>query len=269
VLLDLLRVSDEPAPVSGLVHVGELFGFTGNAIRVALARLVSGGLVESDERGWYRLAPDTDSISEWVEWWREGDRRRRRWSGAWLMCWLPRRAPARGARKGSLRALARTGFVEGLPGARVRPDNLAGGVDQLRDQLDRLGLEDGATVFAADQLDEATRTRWSTELWPVAKLQRDYAKMLDDLTRSRARVPTLPAARAMVETFLLGGAAIRMLARDPLLPESIMNGDTRRDLTAEMRAYDRIGRRTWRDALAGRDIDRAPSHLAVLEGGRP
>ena len=46
----------------------------------------------------------------------------------------------------------------------------------------------------------------------------------------------------MVETFLVGGRAIRQIALDPCLPEAIAPEAERRALVAAMREYDRAGR---------------------------
>jgi hypothetical protein len=50
----------------------------------------------------------------------------------------------------------------------------------------------------------------------------------------------------MVESFLLGGQAIRQLALDPLLPEPIVAAADRAALVETMRTYDRLGRACWR-----------------------
>ena len=71
----------------------------------------------------------------------------------------------------------------------------------------------------------------------------------------------MPRETALVQSFLRGGEAIRVLATDPLLPDTIMVGDTRRELTETMLRYDRIGRRLWRDLSAR-------SELTLLAGGR-
>jgi phenylacetic acid degradation operon negative regulatory protein len=54
---------------------------------------------------------------------------------------------------------------------------------------------------------------------------------------------------ARVESFELGGAAIRQLLLDPLLPEPIAPEAERRALLESMRRYDSLGRRVWRGWL--------------------
>jgi len=56
VILDLLSTLRRGSmPVRALIEAGALFGFSGNHVRVTLARLRRSGLVERDERGRYRL----------------------------------------------------------------------------------------------------------------------------------------------------------------------------------------------------------------------
>jgi phenylacetic acid degradation operon negative regulatory protein len=70
----------------------------------------------------------------------------------------------------------------------------------------------------------------------------------------------MAGGEALVESFLVGGAAIRSLARDPLLPDEIAPGDHRRALTDAMRDYDRRGRALWNRALETASLDGTPSH---------
>ncbi len=67
----------------------------------------------------------------------------------------------------------------------------------------------------------------------------------------------------MVETFLLGGRAIRQLVLDPLLPEPIVAAGERRELVQALRDYDRAGRGCWRAFMREHDAvaDSSPAHL--------
>ena len=113
-LLDLLRVSPRPIAVRNLLAVGERFGFESNAMRVALSRLVSRGLIAADDSD-YHLAPAADVMTSLVDGWRLGDRRVRTWKGDWLCMWHPR-GRGRKNRGHSHRALHRLGFREGRGG---------------------------------------------------------------------------------------------------------------------------------------------------------
>ncbi len=255
-VLDLLRVArDKPVPVGALVGVGALFGLTGNSMRVAITRLLARGLVESDERGSYRLSPATDPLTAHVERWREGEARMRRWESEWLLVSPPRGAD-RSTRRHSLRALGLSGFREGLDGLWTRPHNLAEPLSTTFERLGALGLDPGARHFVASHLDAKLRRRWETTLWPIEQLQRGYRRALDSVERSMARVGSMPAEQALVETFVVGGEAIRVIATDPLLPEAILSSFERRALSDAMLRYDELGRGIWgrlrREFEAGR-----------------
>ncbi len=270
-ILDLLRVAPEhTAPVRGLVAIGELFGFTDNAVRVSVTRLVTAGLLESDERGSYRLSRVADPVAQHVEGWREGEARRRSWRGGWLAAWLPARAPRR-IRGASRRALDLLGFVEALPGLMARPDNLAGSTGAIRERLDGLGLEGDARVFEVGRFDDALESRLRDEAYPTAAIAKSWASMRAELTRSEKRLPRLPVENAVVESFLRGGAAIRILATDPLLPDEILPGDGRAELTAAMKRYDRRGRRLWGGFAEGLEMRTSPADLTATigVGGNP
>lgn len=263
-VLDLLRVAADPQPIRGLCEIGVLFGFTDNAMRVAVTRLVGRGLLESDERGWYRLAPVATPRADFVERWRLGDRRLRTWKGEWLAVWLPKGAP-RAVRRRSLAALAWLGLREGLPGMHVRPDNLAGAADGVREQAVTLGLEPDAEMFVGRDWSQATVERWTRDLWPAVALQRRCRDASRDLERSAARLLDMPSEQAVVQSFQRGGMAIGVLATDPLLPDAIVDGAERRSLTEATLRYDALGRRVWKQFLEARRLSAAPVHLSVVD----
>ena len=72
--------------------------------------------------------------------------------------------------------------------------------------------------------------------------------MLRELERSLRQLPSMPRQAALVQSYLVGGAAIRLLATDPLLPDAIMPAQPRAELTERMAEYDRIGHRLWNEA---------------------
>lgn len=263
VVLNLVRVTRRAVPVRHLLAIGGLFGFNANAMRVAVARLVADGRLESDERGSYRLAPAATVLHEHVEEWRSGEARMRPWRGEWLAVALPvgttrttrtaratRRSSigtARATRRSSLNALARLGLREGLPCVWVRPDNLRQPFESMSERLRALGLEEDAELFRARDFSAAVTKRFASDLWSIRALQRGYAAALQNLERSLEQLEGMPRETALVQSYLLGGEAIRVLATDPLLPEQIMLGDTRAELTETMLRYDAIGHALWRD----------------------
>ncbi|HKP55222.1 MAG TPA: hypothetical protein VJV78_00800 [Polyangiales bacterium] len=262
VALNVVRTATAPSlSIAHLIAVGELFGLTANSMRVAIARLVADRLLESDERGFYRLAPKAGPVRAHVEDWRRGEGRMRPWKGEWLAVSLGGKV-ARAVRRGSLRALARCGLREALPGLWLRPDNLAQSWEEMLERLRALGLEDSAEPFRARDFAAPLQRRLHA-LWPTRALQLAYERALRDLQRSQRELDGMPHETALVESYLLGGEAIRVLATDPLLPDAIMSGDTRRELSEAMLRYDRIGRRIWRGFSL-----HSPRSLTVLAGGR-
>ena len=263
VVLNLVRVAERRSvAVRQLLEVGALFGFNTNATRVAVARLVADRLLESDERGSYRLGPAALVVNEHVEAWRRGESRMRAWRGAWLVAMLPASA-ARSQRRASCRALSRLGLREGLAGLWVRPDNLNASLEETGERLRALGLEPNAELFRASDFCQQLVQRFSTELWPLRRLRASYDAALRDLERSLERLPRLPRDTALVQTFVLGGAAIRVLATDPLLPEQILNGATRAELTRQMLRYDAVGRELWK----ARARNSSPTSTRSVQGG--
>lgn len=265
-ILDLLStVPRGSVPVRALLRAAGLFGLGANAVRVALARLRSQGLVASDARARYRLAAGAQAVQRQVRSWRRLDELTRTWSGAWLAVHTgPLGRSDRPALRRRERALAFLGFHELDPGLAVRPDNLAESSDGLRERLFGLGLETGALVCTLGSLD-AERERRARTLWRADALRDGYRAMSFRLRRSEKDLATLPRERAMTESFLLGGEAIRLLVFDPLLPDELVPGGERRELLERMRSYDRLGREAWAGALEV-DDERAPANVRGAVG---
>lgn len=273
-VLDLLSTLPRGAmPVRALVASGALFAIRENAVRVALARLLADGRIERDERGAYRLGPRARAVSRQVASWRTLDARLRPWDGGWIGVHT---GAARGAGRTRMRRARRAldwlGFRELRPGLALRPDNLADGVGGARERLTALGLDPDAPVFAVRELDAAT-DHAARRLWPAARLVAGYRTTRRALERSERRLAALPEARAMVESFQLGGDAIRRLALDPLLPDALLPSTERAQLLTVMRRYDRAGRACWAGFLGSFGVVPAPGAPADLRlpaamGGR-
>jgi phenylacetic acid degradation operon negative regulatory protein len=258
-VLDLLATMppDASMPVAALVEAGALFGIPANNVRVAIVRLCERGQVVRDRRGRYRLGTRSRPIGRRIASWRDLDRRTRPWRGDWLGV-QPRDATRAGARRRE-RALRLFGMAPLTRSLWIRPDNLATSLAELRGELRALGAPPGDLVFRITGLDEATERR-ARSLWDVVALQARIRASLDRLEHSARRLAELPVETAMVESFLVGGAALRDLVRDPLLPDAICPSAARNELVARMREYDRTGRLAWADLLRRHDVPyrRAP-----------
>lgn len=245
-ILDLLSTLRRGSmPVKALVAAAEIFGIAENALRVSLARLLSAKLVERDRRGRYRLGPAAQAIDDQVTHWRRTDERFRSWDGSWIAAQRPSGSAARkAAEQRGDRALLLVGFRELERGLFVRPDNLVGGVARSRNELAKLGLDRGAIVFGIHELD-AAHERTARALWDTERLIAGYRATRDDLERSERRLPVLTVGESMLESFVVGGRAIRQLVLDPLLPEPLVPSTEFVALIQTVRDYDLAGRACW------------------------
>ncbi|HEY0878059.1 MAG TPA: PaaX family transcriptional regulator C-terminal domain-containing protein [Zeimonas sp.] len=232
-----------------------LFGIRENSVRVALARLAAQGMIEAVERGQYRLGPQAEGLARDVSTWRDVERRVRDWDGGWIVVHvgaLGRRD--RSAVRARERALGLLGLRELDAGLFVRPDNLSGGVSEVRERLARLGLGAEAAVFVAHQLDDERGAR-AAKLWDAEALDRGYHEtrvLLEAwLARWSVGVPALSLEAAARESFVLGNDAIRQLVFDPLLPAPLVDVDARRAFVEAVRRFDAVGHSIWRRFLLG------------------
>ena len=246
-ILDLLSsVRGQAMPVRALVAAGAVFGISAESIRVALVRLCGRGTIEHKQRSTYRIATAAQPVQQHVTAWTRTEDRLVPWRGGWVGVHaggLERGDRTRVRRRA--RALQFLGFRSLDAHLFVRPDNLKGGVDAVRAELQALGLEPAALVFGMAQLDPAAEAR-ARALWDGQALCRGYCDTRAALARSAVRLAHAAVHEAMVESFVLGGQVIRQLALDPLLPEPIVAAGERAALVDAMRQYDRLGRAHWR-----------------------
>jgi phenylacetic acid degradation operon negative regulatory protein len=260
-ILDLLSTLRQGSmPVRALVAAGALFDLDENNVRVALARLLSSGLVARDERGRYRLGKRAEAVGRQVSRWRTIEQGLRPWNDTWVAVF--------GADRRAERPVHFLAFRELTPGLHVRPDNLAGGVAVVRQQLVALGLPTDVVVASLGDLDEATDAR-ARALWDTSALRAGYREARARLTRSERRLARLAAPAAMAESFLLGGEVLRQLALDPRLPDPLASSDERAALVETMRRYDRLGRSCWAGFMREFEVlpeARAPVDVRIADG---
>jgi len=260
VVLDLLSTMRGGAlPVRALVAAAALFGISENSLRVALARLRASGMVSSDQPGLYRLGARAEAVNRLATSWRSIDRTLRTWSGGWIA--VVGGEGARGTQR-SGRALAFLGFRNLRQDLALRPDNLAGGISAAIQRLAELGLDPSADVFGLHDLAPATARR-ATRLWDTGSIRQGYQRTVAELERSERALAALPRERAMAESFLLGGRAIRQLVLDPRLPDTFVPAAERRALVDTLLRYDRAGRQRWASFLRemGAEPGDTPAHI--------
>lgn len=248
VILDMLRSGRQRRQrVSALIRAGALFGFTDNTVRVTLSRLQARGIIDSPARGVYQLTRQTDALNDFVERWRLGEHRVRPWHpGRWWFAATGNESCGR-----SLWALSALGFRAVAPGLHARPDNLALTLAELRQLATGLALSHEVQFISGEPEDNPVPAAWIAA-WQPQSLNASYARLLQRLRDSRKRLTRLPVDQARLECFSLGGEAIHLLAKDPLLPEQLVDVAARTALWQAMLEYDAAGRDVW--ALAADDV---------------
>ena len=241
----LLASSDNPLPVSHAVAAGAVFGISENHVRVTLARLAAQDMAQATERGAWRLGPAAQELAQDVANWRQAADRLRPWTGQYVAvhCGALARSD-RGATRQRQRALHLLGFAELQRDFYLRPDNIETDIAAIRQRLLTLGLEASVVVCSCSSFDAATEATIDA-LWDGAALNHGYRATQQRLERWLAGAARLPTAQAAREAFFLGGAAIRQLVYDPLLPEPMVDGALRQAFIDSVHAFDDAGRAIW------------------------
>jgi phenylacetic acid degradation operon negative regulatory protein len=246
----LLGAGGAPLTARDAVRACALFGIPASGVRVALARLAATGLVEAVQRGAYRLGRKASTLAADVAAWREAQARTTEWGGAWIAVHVGALGRSdRVALRARGRALGLLGLRELARGLHVRPDNLAGGVDAVRERLTRLGLERDAVVFRAGGFD-AERERRARALWDGKALARGYRASRARLERWLANAHRQDLDAAARESFLLGDEAIRRIVFDPLLPAPLVDEEARAAFVETVIRFDAAGQAIWKEFLS-------------------
>lgn len=266
-LLELLLASGgDPLPVSHAVAAGAAFGLSENHVRVTLARLAAQDMAQATERGAWRLGPAAQSLAQDVANWRHAAQRLRPWNGQYVAAHCGALARSdRAATQQRERALHLLGFAELQRGFWLRPDNIEADIGAIRARLHALGLEREAVVCGCSSLDAATEAAVDA-LWDGVALNQGYRATQERLQRWLDGAARLPIAQAARECFFLGGAAIRQLVYDPLLPEPMVDGALRAAFIDSVHAFDAAGHAIWDrfyDALPTPDAATRKARLRV------
>ncbi len=88
--------------------------------------------------------------------------------------------------------------------------------------------------------------------WKIAKQFQD--RQTKKLIESGRQINNLPLDQALIETYLAGNEAIRLLHTDPLLPEEIISREHRVQLTLAMLKYNDIGKDVWGKKIRELDL---------------
>ena len=251
-VLDLLGCCpDRLMPVSTLVAAGNCFGIAENSVRMALGRLVGSGLVSHEDRSLYRLAARAAGVLAQIAEVRTLGRHLHPWQGGWIGV-LPgfrsARVPRGAISRAGERTLAFLGFRQFDAGLHLRPDNVDGGVEQLRLALYARGLERSAIVCELRSVGRNHDQR-ARRLWNAPSLIERYRSLLYALEASTKRIPELRPHEALAETFVLGGHVERQLVLDPRLPVEILGSAERDQLEEALDRYEEFTGPIWQGFL--------------------
>jgi phenylacetic acid degradation operon negative regulatory protein len=267
-ILDMLLAAEgRPLSARDAILACSVFSISDNSVRVALARLASASMIEAGGRGTYRLGPMAMELAGDVATWRSAEQRVRPWAGGYIAVQAGALGRSdRAALRRRSRALQMLGFRELDKGLYVRPDNLDGGVEVVRQRLYTLGLEREAIVFLASGLD-ADREAAARRLWDGKALSARYRKLRQQMEAWLARFAELEPDVAARESFLLGGRAIREVVFDPLLPEPLVDVAERHAFVAMVHRFDQAGRVAWQRFYEF-NTGQPAAHLGELADGR-
>ena len=247
IILDLLRTyMERGTSVANIMATGAMFGCSENQMRVNLSRLTAKGSIVNFARGAYRLAETLDPVSDFIESWRLGEGRTKPWTRTWLLAASSASTDANNQNRHHW-ALHSHGFRPASSDCWIRPDNLALTHQPLAQRLLQLGVSADTVLASNANINARWQEHWQTQFNP-ASLTQSYLQTRDSLIESMATLPRLPKQTAMKETFYLGGHAIQVLAKDPLLPAEFLDSEPRHALWRAMLDYDRMGRELWADA---------------------
>jgi phenylacetic acid degradation operon negative regulatory protein len=234
----LLGVDPPRLPGRILVRSGELFGIAEGTTRVALSRMLAAGELRPDEDGYHLAGRLLDRQA------RQSASRRAAtepWDGTWELAVVRGGGARRAADRAALRhALADLRLGELREGVWARPANLP--ADRSPEARDTAGPQ---CVWARHAgLDPPPEP---VELWALADWAADAQVLQDEVADL---LPRLEAGdtTALGDGFVTSAAVLRLLQRDPLLPDPLLPAGWPGD--AVRRAYDRYDaafKAVWRD----------------------
>ena len=241
IILDLLRTYPlQGVSVKEITAVGAMFGFSENLMRVSLSRLAARKVIENIKRGQYRLSNTSDPINEFVEEWRLGEARLRPWEPDTWLCIHRLKNPDDRA----CWVMTSLGFIKVAEQFWLRPDNLHITADQLSKQMIGLGSDTAFILTSNARIPELLAVKWR-QGFDIDALDGRYQKMTEDLRLSMDSLHLKTHEVAKKETFNLGGKAIQLLVKDPLMPTQWHAGTYRQELCKTLLVYDQLGREIW------------------------
>ncbi len=231
-------------PVGNLIAGAALFDIDAAAMRMAVTRLTKDGLMESPDRGVYKIGPKAQAFSDATQAWRYALEKTRPWDGGWLAVHTAQLGRTDKKRlRAREQALRLFGFAQSVGGLWVRPGNLVQNLPDISEALFRLGLEENAVLINANA--HIAPVNWES-LWARADLEKTYDAAIAAMEQSERAVESMTLSEAARETLLVGQSVIRTINLDPLLPEGMVDRALFEKMVRKMMEYDALGHRFWR-----------------------
>ncbi len=245
-VLWLLNVSGRiEEPIAHLVAAGRLFDIEPSSMRMAVGRLMKEGLLESQERGRYKIGPKAEALRSRLRGWKTALDQTKPWTGEWLAVHTGHLGRTdRKQLRSRTRAFNLLGFAEAVPGLWFRPANLKASPAEVRERLISLGLDEGALVLLIGSVECDTQFQ-PEQLWPAQKLEPRYREAIAAMSASTAEVPDMSRPEAARETLLVGQMVLHLINLDPLLPEELIDRSLLSQMIEDMRSYNRLGLECW------------------------
>lgn len=222
----------------GMVEILRQFGFSSEAARAALARLVTRGFMHRVKRGRRVGYTLTERAHELLA---EGDRRIYSYgrrgapsTEAWTLLWhvVPEDRRVERARLASQLRFLGFGSVQDATWLAARDREL-----EVRQLVRSLGVERYSTVFVARPSGDSASALLLSDAWDFAAVERAFDTYLADFGAAARQPPPDDGAAFMLRTRALH--AFRALPSiDPELPDSLVALEARR--TAVVDAFDAI-----------------------------
>lgn len=251
-VLDFLAASfSGQMSAQDVCRAGLIMGYSDATMRVALTRLARQKKIVKRERATYSLNAQRNRLQLDVENWQERINWIAPWRGDWIVVHdgTANRSDKTNWRRHQ-RALLLRGFRKWKQCLYVRPNNLIGGAEALRSQLNELGLANGAELFVAQGFSEH-QTSELLRLWNIPALRSGYERLLSRARDGQRRLVKLGAETAARESLLVGRDLIGCILQDPLLPSEIIAGVQLRELAHAIGEYQTLSRKIWDKVITG------------------
>ena len=254
----LLASQGRPLSVRAAIAACALFDITENNVRVSLVRLAADGLIQASGRGAYVLGPNAQDTAAHVATWQQAEELLEEWQGAYVVAQCGHLGRSnRKALKRRQRAFEMLGMRELEKGLYIRPDNMVGGIEKVRQRLFALGVDRAAVVFQAQDFSQEHHQQ-ITHLWNGEELNRLYTTEQAKLQAWLEQYADIELEAAARESYLLGGQAIRHVVFDPWLPPPLVDTEARAIFLETVKRFDETGKAIWQQLFSLHDDLPAP-----------